>query len=104
MVLAQGTLRYRRRNATFGPEPCVVLSLMQGTLFYGWRNATFGPEPCVVLAPMQGTLHYRRRNATFSPEPCFIPVNAARAYELGKPTNGKWRVRREASPLALVLV
>ena len=52
--------------------------LAQGTVRYRGRNATFGPEPCVARALMQGSLHYRRHNATFSPEPCFILVNAAR--------------------------
>ena len=105
MVLTQGTLRYRWRNTTFGPKPCVVLAPMQGSLRYRRHNATFSPEPCVVLSLMQGTFHFSWRNATFGPKPCVIPVKrGARAYEPGKPTNGKWRDRREASPLALVQV
>ena len=101
MVLAQGTLRYRRRNATFGPKPCVVLAPMQGSLRYRRHNATFSPEPCVVLSLMQGTFHYSWRNATFGPKPCVVPVKrGARAYEPGKTIKGKCR----SSSLALAHV
>ena len=101
---SRGWLRTRRQAVPRWWMPSSMV-LAQGTLLYRWRSATFGPKPCIALSLMQGTLRYRRRNATFGPEPCVVPVKrGASAYEPGKPTDGKWRDRRETSPLALVQV